>query len=78
MRFRELMPLTHKLLPENFTLNGQSDTNTNSLAKEFSKILIIIFEYFGYLQIGSDVFFNADSESPFMTKGKNATLRSYG
>ena len=40
-------------------------TNTKSLAKEFSKILI--FEYFGYLSSGFDVFFNADSESPRMT-----------
>ena len=40
-------------------------TNTKSLAKEFSKILI--FEYFGYLKIGFDVFFDADSESPRMT-----------
>ena len=40
-------------------------TNTKSLAKEFSKILI--FEYFGYLRIGVDVFFDADSESPRMT-----------
>ena len=35
-------------------------TNTKSLAKEFSKILL--FEYFGYLKIGLDVFFDADSE----------------
>ena len=27
--------------------------------------------------MGSDVFFDADSESPHMTLGKNATLRSY-
>ena len=27
--------------------------------------------------MGSDVFFDADSESPHMTQGKNATLRSY-
>ena len=40
-------------------------TNTKSLAKEFSKILI--FENFGYLKIGFDVFFDADSESPRMT-----------
>ena len=40
-------------------------TNTKSLAKEFSKILI--FEYFGYLKVGFDVFFDADSESPRMT-----------
>ena len=40
-------------------------TNTKSLAKEFSKILI--FDYFGYLKIGFDVFFDADSESPRMT-----------
>ena len=51
-------------------------TTTKSLAKEFSKILI--FEYFGYLRIGIDVFFDADSESPRMTWGKNATLRRYG
>ena len=41
------------------------DTNTKSLAKEFSKILI--FEYFGYLKIGFNVFFDADSKSPRMT-----------
>ena len=40
-------------------------TNTKSLAKEFSKILI--FEYFGYLRIGLDVFLDADFESPHMT-----------
>ena len=40
-------------------------TNTKSLAKEFSKILT--FEYLGYLKIGFDVFFDADSESPRMT-----------
>ena len=40
-------------------------TNTKSLAKEFSEILI--FEYFGYSKIGYDVFFYADSESPRMT-----------
>ena len=40
-------------------------TNTKSLAKEFFKILI--FEYFGRLKIGFDVFFDADSESPRMT-----------
>ena len=40
-------------------------TNTKSLAKEFSEILI--FEYFGYLRIGFYVFFDADSESPRMT-----------
>ena len=33
--------------------------------------------YFGILSIASDVFFDADSESPHMTLGKNATLRSY-
>ena len=40
-------------------------TNTKSLAKEFSEILI--FEYFGYLKFGFNVFFDADSESPRMT-----------
>ena len=40
-------------------------TNTKSLAKKFSKILI--FEYFRYSKIGFDVFFDADSESPRMT-----------
>ena len=40
-------------------------TNTKSLAKEFSEILI--FEYFGLSRMGSDVFFDADSESPRMT-----------
>ena len=40
-------------------------TNTKSLAKEFSKILI--FECFGDLKTGVDVFFDADSESPRMT-----------
>ena len=44
---------------------GEGPTNTKSLAKEFSKILI--FEYFGYLRKGFDVFFDADSESPRMT-----------
>ena len=46
-------------------LHYMYDTNTKSLAKEFSKILI--FEYFQYLQVGFDVFFDADSESPRMT-----------
>ena len=46
-------------------LSRTSTTNTKSLAKELSKILI--FEYFGYLEIGLDVFFDADSESPCMT-----------
>ena len=32
---------------------------------------------FRILRMGSDVFFDADSESPHMTQGKNATLRSY-
>ena len=50
--------------------------HTKSLAKEFSEILT--FEYFGYLKIGFDVFFNINSESPYMTWGKNATLKSYG
>ena len=27
--------------------------------------------------MGSDVFFDADSDAPHMTQGKNATLRSY-
>ena len=40
-------------------------TNTKSLAKESSKILI--FEYFRHLTMGLDVFFDADSESPRMT-----------
>ena len=40
-------------------------TNTKSLAKKFSEILL--FEYFENLGIGFDVFFNADSESPRMT-----------
>ena len=40
-------------------------TNTTSLDKEFSKILI--FVYFGHLKTGFDVFFDADSESPRMT-----------
>ena len=44
---------------------ANANTNTKSLAKEFSEILI--FEYFGYLRIGFDVFFDADSESPRMT-----------
>ena len=47
------------------TVHRLQSTNTKSLAKEFSKILI--FEYFGYLTIGFDVFFDADSESPRMT-----------
>ena len=33
--------------------------------------------YSGILRIASDVFFDADSESPHMTQGKNATLTSY-
>ena len=41
------------------------NTNTKSLAKEFLEILI--FEYFGYLKMGLDVSFDADSESPRMT-----------
>ena len=45
--------------------NQKYSTNTNSLAKEFLKILI--FEYFGYLKVGFEVFFDADSESPRMT-----------
>ena len=40
-------------------------TNTKSLAKEFSKILL--FDYFEYMKISFDVFFDADSESPRMT-----------
>ena len=40
-------------------------TNIKSLAKEFSEILT--FEYFGYLKMGYDVFFDVDSESPRMT-----------
>ena len=40
-------------------------SGTKSLAKEFSEILI--FEYFGCLKMGIDVFFDADSESPPMT-----------
>ena len=40
-------------------------TNTKSLDKEFSKIFT--FEYFGHLRIGSDVFFDSDSESLHMT-----------
>ena len=45
--------------------HGISGTNTKSLAKEFSKILI--FEYFVHLKTGFDVFFDADSKSPRMT-----------
>ena len=45
--------------------SGYWFTNTKSLAKEFSKILI--FEYFGHLKTGFSVFFDADSESPRMT-----------
>ena len=50
-----------------FTLRSPATTaaSTNSLASKFSKILI--FEYFQYLKIGIDVFFDADSESPPMT-----------
>ena len=40
---------------------GES-TNTKSLAKEFSKILI--FEYLGYLKMGFDVFFDAVPNHP--------------
>ena len=32
---------------------------------------------FRIFRMGPDVFFDADSKSPHMTKGKNATLRSY-
>ena len=42
-----------------------TSTNTKSLAKEFSKILID--EYFVHLKTGFNVFFDADSESPRMT-----------
>ena len=42
------------------------ETNTKSLAKEFSKIRIL--EYFGFLEdIGNHVIFDADSDSPRMT-----------
>ena len=44
---------------------GECNTNTKSLAKEFSEILI--FEYFAYLKMSSYVFFDADSESTRMT-----------
>ena len=60
-----------KLLLVKLTVYVQLDrtitecTNTKSLAKEFSKILT--FEYFGYLKLGFNVFFDADSESPLMT-----------
>ena len=51
-------------LPTNIGLNTHCfkfmGTNTKSLAKEFLKIFI--FDYFGYLKIGFDVFFDADSE----------------
>ena len=47
------------------SVNSITNTITNSLAKEFSKILT--FEYFRYFGIGLDVFFDADSESPRMT-----------
>ena len=53
---------THRIY---LILRRLGPTNTKSLAKEFSKILI--FEYFGYLKMGFDVFFDADSESPRMT-----------
>ena len=33
--------------------------------------------YYRILGKGSDVFFGADTESPQMTQGKNATLMSY-
>ena len=60
-----------------YRLNRMMCTNTKSLAKEFSKILI--FGYFGYLKMGFDVFLTliCDSESPRMTLGINATLRSF-
>ena len=51
-------------------------TNTKSLAKEFSEILI--FEYFGYFKIGFDVFLTLIPNHPRMTSGKNANLRSNG
>ena len=50
-----------------YLLGDLTTTNTKSLAKAFSKILIILIEYFCYLKIGIDVFFDADSESPRMT-----------
>ena len=59
----QLLMLTHALFK--YWRVIMIDTNTKSLAKEFSKILI--FEYFGYSKIDSDVFFDADSESPRMT-----------
>ena len=53
-------------------LNGRNCTNTKSLAKEFSKILI--FQYFGYSKIGFDVFFDADSESILLQHFKSNTF----
>ena len=52
-------------IPVHIILPVNNITNTKSLAKEFSEVLI--FEYFGYVKAGSDVFFDANSESPRMT-----------
>ena len=43
-------------------------TNTKSLAKEFLKILI--FEYFGFLKIGFDVFFTLIPNHPACRRAK--------
>ena len=45
----------------------KTSTNNKSLAKEFSKILI--FQYFGYVMKGFEVFFDADSESLHFSVG---------
>ena len=42
------------------------DTNIKSLANEFSEILI--FEYFGYLKIGFDVFLTLIPNQPAWRK----------
>ena len=47
------------------TLIRLQNTNTNSLANKFSKILPS--KYFGYVTKGYEVFFDADSESTHRT-----------
>ena len=64
----EILP-KNRFMGHGFTIiqANIANTNTKSLAKEFSKILI--FEYFEDLMIliGLDVFFDADSELPRIT-----------
>ena len=55
-----------------FFCRNFKDASTKSHASGKSKN-----PYFCILRIGSDVYFDADSESPHMAWGKNAALRSY-